>query len=107
MTYYDPNGWQHLKRELLTRWREINESDLLKVQNEKRSLIDLLEKKVGLKIDDASRYVEEMASRFHIYEEPKEEAVPVDKEKKEKVFELRPKKPANKDLKPKDDFHSG
>ncbi len=106
MKYKDPRGWLELKKEILSRWHEITENDILKVRNERQSIIELLEKNVGLKIDEAARYFEEMASRFHLYEEPKDEKQPMDKDKKESPRELTPKIPADRDLKPKDDFHS-
>lgn len=101
------NGWHDLKREIISRWQEITENDILRIKNERRSIIDLLEKKVGMKFEEASQFFEEMAERFHLYDEPKYHEAPTTKAKKEKVLELSPKRPSDKDLKPKDEFHGG
>ena len=60
-----------------------------------------------MKFDEASLYFEELASRFHLYDEPKVTNMPLDKDKKESTSELSPKQPSTLDMKPKDDFHVG
>lgn len=99
------NKWTELKRELMQRWNELSENDLEGTRGSPPSIVDLLEKKVGLAIDEASERFSEIASRYHIYDEPKDVSPSLSEEKKERVLELKPKKPANRDRKPKDDFH--
>lgn len=100
----DPHGWRDLKRELLSKWRELSENDLEKTKGNSRSIITLLEQKVGLAIDEASEKFAEIASHYHLYNEPQERPEKVPEEKKERVMELRPKPPANRDRKPKGDY---
>lgn len=100
------HGWTELKRELMEKWHELTENDLEKTRGNSESIVELLEKKVGMAIDDASEKFAEIASHYHLYDEPEEKPVKISKEKKEKVLELSPKKPANRDRKPKDDFRA-
>lgn len=98
------HAWKELKKELMQKWRELSENDLESTKGNAQSIVDLLERKVGLAIDEASEKFAEIASHYHLYDEPEEKPVKVEKEKKERVMELKPKAPANKDRKPKDDF---
>lgn len=107
MNHQLPSGWHELKQELLSRWHEINENDLYRTRDERTSIIELLEKKVGMRFDEASLYFEGLASRFHLYDEPKFTKMPLDKDKKESTKEMTPQSPSNLDQKPKDDFHIG
>jgi hypothetical protein len=93
--------WTELKKELVTRWQELSENDLDSTQGESRSVIDLLEKKLGMAFEEASDKFSEMASRYQLYDEPEDEPADVIEEKRERVLELRPKAPANMDRKPK------
>ncbi|AHZ85112.1 hypothetical protein [Bdellovibrio bacteriovorus] len=97
-------GWQELKRELMQKWRELSENDLENTKGNAQSIVDLLERKVGMAIDEASEKFAEIASHYHLYDEPEEKPVKVAEEKKERVMELKPKAPANRDRKPKDDY---
>ncbi len=103
--YIPGNKWAELKKELLQRWNELSENEIEQTRGKVQSIVDLLENKLGLAMDEASEKFWEIASRYHIYEEPKEQQPTVSPEKKERILELKPKPPANKDRKPKDDFH--
>lgn len=105
-THLPGHRWTELKRELMEKWHELTETDLEKTRGNAQSIVDLLEKKVGMAIEDASEKFAEIASHYHLYEEPEEKPAKVSEEKKEKVLELKPKKPANRDRKPKDDFRA-
>lgn len=94
--------WQELKQELMEKWHELTESDLERTRGNVQSIVDLLENKVGMAIEEASERFEEIASRYHLYDEPEEKPPKMTEEKKERVLELKPKKPANRDRKPKD-----
>lgn len=101
MAIHPGQGWRDLKRELMSKWHELTENDLESTGGEKRSIIDLLERKVGMRIEDASEHFEEMAERYHLYDEPHEAPAKPTGEKTEKVLELSPKKPTrSKDVKP-------
>ncbi|WP_246845080.1 transcriptional regulator [Bdellovibrio sp. NC01] len=84
------HGWTDLKRELMSKWHELTENDIDSTQGSKASLMDLLERKIGMKIEDASERIEEMAERYHLYEEPEETQRELSKQKKERVLELSP-----------------
>ncbi|MGZ3774368.1 MAG: transcriptional regulator [Pseudobdellovibrionaceae bacterium] len=105
-TQLPPHKWADLKRDLMEKWHELTERDLEKTKGNYKSIVDLLEKKVGMAIEDASERFEEIASHYHLYDEPEEKPVKITKDKKERVFELKPKKPANRDRKPKNNFHA-
>lgn len=92
--------WTELKKDLAERWQELTERDLENTRGESRSVIELLENRLGLAFEEASHKFSEMASRYQLYDEP-EETDDIVEEKKERVLELRPKVPANKDRKPK------
>lgn len=98
--------WTELKRELMQRWHELSENDLEGTRGRAQSIVDLMEKKVGMAIDEASEKFAEIASHYHIYDEPQEKPPKLSPEKKERVLELKPKKPANRDRKPKDNFRA-
>lgn len=98
--------WTELKKELMEKWHELTEHDLERTKGNARSIIDLLEKKVGMAIEDASERFAEIASHYHLYDEPTEKPAKLSPEKKERVMELKPKKPANRDRKPKDNFRA-
>lgn len=101
-----PPQWTELKRELMEKWHELTERDLDSTRGHSESIIGLLERKIGLAIDEASEKFAEIASHYHLYDEPEEEKPILTAEKKERVLELKPKKPANRDRKPKDDFRA-
>ncbi|WP_373997796.1 transcriptional regulator [Bdellovibrio bacteriovorus] len=88
----------------MEKWHELKERDLEETRGNAQSIVDLLEKKVGLAMDEASEKFAEIASHYHLYDEPEERPEDLTKDKKERVLELKPKKPANRDRKPKDDF---
>lgn len=98
--------WTELKRELMEKWHELTENDLEKTRGNAQSIADLLEKKVGLAIEEASEKLAEIASRYHLYDEPEEKPEKMTEEKKERVLELKPKKPANRDRKPRENFRA-
>lgn len=101
MAYIPGEPWRNLKKELITRWSELTEEDLEGTRGESRSVIELLENKLGMAFDEASQKFSEMASRYKLYDEPKE--APTDAtDKRERILELRPKAPARRDPKPKD-----
>ncbi len=93
--------WTDLKKELVNRWHELSENDLEKTQGNSESVIELLEKKLGLAFEEASEKFSEMASHYQLYDEPEEKPEDVIAEKRERVLELSPKAPANMDRKPK------
>jgi len=103
-THLPGHRWTELKKELMEKWHELTESDLERTRGNYKSIVDLLEKKVGSSIEDASEKFAEIASHYHLYDEPEEKPPEAPQEKKERVLELKPKKPANRDRKPKDDF---
>lgn len=105
-THIPPHKWVELKRELMEKWQELTERDLEKTKGNYQSIVDLLEKKVGMAIEDASERFSEIASHYHLFDEPEERALNIPKEKKERILELNPKKPANRDRKPKNNFHA-
>ncbi|MDG0816010.1 transcriptional regulator [Bdellovibrio svalbardensis] len=102
MTNLPGNGWRDLKRELMSKWHELTEHEIEKTKGEPFSLAELLERKVGMKIEEASEHVQEMAERFHLYDEPKEAKAEPLKEKKERVLELSPKGSPEPEEKPWD-----
>lgn len=95
------HGWKDLKQELMEKWHELTENDLEKTRGNYRSIVDLLEKKVGMRIEEASEKFEKIASHYHLYDEPEEEPDNATKPKSERVLELNPKKETPPDLKPK------
>lgn len=105
-THIPGNKWREVKQELLTRWQELNEKDVDRTRGNVQSIVDLLENKVGMAIEDASERFAEIASRYHLYDEPEEAPHDMSKEKRERILELNPKKPANRDRKPKDAFRA-
>lgn len=104
MTNLPSHGWRDLKRELMSRWHELTEHEIESTKGERVSLAELLERKVGMKIEEASERIEEMAERFHLYDEPKETKPEATKDKKERILELTPQPPKDQSLKPKDHF---
>lgn len=102
---HDPK-WTDLKRELMQKWHELSEHELDSTRGRAQSIVDLIEKKVGLAFDEASEKFLEIASHYHLYDEPQELPPKITEEKKERILELRPKKPANRDRKPKEDFRA-
>ncbi len=105
MTNLPGHGWRDLKQELMSKWHELTEHELEKTKGERMSLAELLEKKVGMKIEEASERVEEMAERFHLYDEPKDTPAEILKQKKERVLELGPENPPPRNNeKPLDDL---
>ncbi|HEX7673206.1 MAG TPA: transcriptional regulator [Bdellovibrio sp.] len=96
------HGWRDFKKELMEKWHELTENDIERTGGERRSLMDLLERKVGMKIEDASEHIEQMAERYHLYDEPEEsKADIVRKENEERVLEINPKAPKERNFKPK------
>lgn len=105
MTNLPGHGWKALKQELMTKWHELTEHEIESTHGERRSLAELLEQKVGLKIEEASERIEEMAERFNLYDEPKERPAEIAKEKKERVLNVNPKaSPKASDFKSKKPF---
>lgn len=97
------HNWQELKRELMERWNELTEHDLDRTLGNKNSIISLIEKKVGLAMDEASEKFAEMASHYRLYNEPEEEEPPKPAEpRKEKIWEVNPPHKEDKDTKPRD-----
>lgn len=87
------HGWQEIKRELMNRWKELTDHELEQTKGNERSIAELLEKKVGLAIDDASERYAEIASRYRLFEEPKQREPVPQEEKPPRILELRPRKP--------------
>ena len=96
-----PTKWEELKRELMTKWHELTDNDLEKTRGESRSIVDLIEKKVGVAFDEASERFQEIASRYHLYDEPKDEESFMTHETPKRIMELQPRKPGDGDPKPK------
>ncbi len=105
-THIPGNKWREVKQELLSKWHELTERDVDRTRGNVQSIVDLLENKVGMAIEDASERFSEIASRYHLYDEPEEVPEDTVEKKKERVLELKPKKPANRDRKPKDAFRA-
>lgn len=103
MASFQSPSWTELKKELMQKWHQLTEHEIDHTRGDRRSLADLLERKVGLAIEEASEKVAEMASHYHLYDEPEEnvKVKELEEEKHERVLELMPKAPANKDRKPK------
>ncbi|MBO9667445.1 MAG: transcriptional regulator [Bdellovibrio sp.] len=85
----------------MEKWHELTENDLDSTGGKSSSIVDLLERKVGMRIEDASEKFAEIASHYHLYEEPEEETPPPPEDKKERVMELTPKKETPPDILPK------
>lgn len=101
MAFIPGDKWRDLKKDLISQWSDLTENDLESTRGESRSVIELLENKLGMAFEEASERFEEVASRYKLYDEP--EDVPEElEEKKQRILELRPKAPANRDRKPKD-----
>ncbi|WII73647.1 transcriptional regulator [Bdellovibrio sp. 22V] len=100
-THLSGPKWTELKKDLMQKWHELTENDLEQTKGRSESIADLLERKVGLAIEEASEKVAEIASHYHLYDEPEEKPAKVSQEKKERVMELKPKKPARRDVNPK------
>ena len=96
-------SWTDLKKELMQRWHQLTEHEIDGTRGDRRSLADLLEKKVGLAIEEASEKIAEMASHYRLYDEPEEHThvQELEEEKHERVLELMPKEPSDKDPKPR------
>jgi hypothetical protein len=103
-THLPGHGWQDFKHELMNKWHELTEHELESTHGNVKSIADLLEKKVGAPIERVSERLEEMASHYHLYDEPEEKTMAVPKDQSEKVMELSPKIPSDIDPKPKDNF---
>jgi hypothetical protein len=102
MAHLPGHAWQDLKKELMEKWHELTENDLDSTRGNTHSIVDLLEKKVGMRIEEASERFAEIASHYHLYDEPEEEESSPDKAKDERVFELSPEKPTQRpDVLPK------
>ncbi|MEK2688154.1 transcriptional regulator [Bdellovibrio sp. GT3] len=86
----------------MEKWHELTESELESTRGNSNRIVDLLEKKVGMRIEDASERFAEIASRYHLYDEPEETTPTPDKEKEERIMELSPKDPDTRpDITPK------
>ncbi|UYL09504.1 transcriptional regulator [Bdellovibrio sp. SKB1291214] len=102
MAHLPGHAWQDLKKELMEKWHELTENDLDSTRGNTHSILDLIERKVGMKIEEASERFAEIASHYHLYDEPEDEEVSPDNSKDEHVMELTPKKPtARPDVLPK------
>jgi hypothetical protein len=99
-------SWRDLKKELMQRWHQLTEHEIDNTRGDRRSLADLLEKKVGFRIEEASEKIAEMASHYHLYDEPEEytKVEELEEDKPERILELSPKEPADKDPKPRNPF---
>lgn len=86
-------SWQEIKKELMNRWKELTDHELEQTKGNERSIAELLEKKVGLAIDDASQRYAEIASRYKLFDEPKQQEPVPQEEKPPRILELRPRKP--------------
>lgn len=86
-------SWQEIKKEMMNRWKELTDHELEQTKGNERSIAELLEKKVGLAIDDASERYAEIASRYKLFDEPKQQEPLTPEEKPARVLELRPRKP--------------
>jgi hypothetical protein len=96
--------WQDLKKELMEKWHELEEHELDQTRGNINSVVDLMEKKLGLAFEEASRKMSEMTSHYHLYDEPEEsEPTPEKKSTEEKILELKPEiKPKDRPSKPPD-----
>ncbi|WP_413293299.1 transcriptional regulator [Bdellovibrio sp. HCB185ZH] len=102
MTHLPGHAWQDLKKELMEKWHELTENDLDSTRGNTHSIVDLLERKVGMRIEEASERFAEIASHYHLYEEPEEEDQAPVEPKEERTMELSPKTPSSRpDVLPK------
>ncbi|WP_413575095.1 transcriptional regulator [Bdellovibrio sp. HCB290] len=79
----------------MEKWHELTENDLDSTRGNSNRIVNLLEKKVGMRIEEASEKFAEIASHYHLYDEPEETGSAPDESKEERVFELKPKNPDN------------
>ena len=100
----DSSSWKELKRELMAKWYELTENDLESTRGNSTSIVKLLEEKVGLAIEEANEKFAEIASRYHLHDEPEESEHPLKRNDSEEVMELRPKSPAGRKEVPRDDW---
>lgn len=84
MTAIPGHFWKNLKQELTLWWHE-------RSSMESRSLMEILERRIGARIENISEHIEQIAERYHLYDEPHEKAAEVVKKRQEKIFELNPK----------------
>ncbi|WP_413557769.1 transcriptional regulator [Bdellovibrio sp. HCB209] len=101
MANFPGNAWQDLKKELMEKWHELTENDLDSTRGNSNSIVDLLEKKVGMRIEEASERFAEIASRYHLYDEPEDEKPTAIKPEQERVMELKPDRTNRPDINPK------
>lgn len=104
MGHLSGHTWKELKRELMSRWSELTENDLESTRGNSNSIIELLENKVGLAIDEASEKFAEIASHYHLYDEPEESESHTVRDKTERVMELKPRSPSGRKEVPRNDF---
>jgi len=100
MVHLGSHGWKDVKKELMQKWHELTENDLDKTRGERRSLMDLLERKIGMPIEEASEHIEQIAERYHLFEEPHEAPTPTPRNPEEKIFELSPQQTEARKIRP-------
>lgn len=101
MANFPGNAWQDLKKELMEKWHELTENELDSTRGNTHGILDLLEKKVGMRIEEASERFAEIASHYHLYDEPEERKATPIKPEGERVMELKPDRSNRPDVNPK------
>ncbi|MNT55865.1 hypothetical protein D3C72_1931340 [compost metagenome] len=89
----------------MEKWHELSEHELDQTHGNVNSILDLMEKKLGLAFEEASRKMSEMTSHYHLYDEPEEDETEVENRKpiKERILEINPgKQPKDRPVKPRD-----
>ena len=98
--------WALLKKTLLETWSELTESELESTHRNPQEIINLLKFRLCLALEEASLKLSQIIENLRIFEAPHETSPLLPRSKKEAVKKNTPQKPANRDRKPKDDFHA-
>ena len=62
--------WKSFKKDVMDHWQGLTDDDIEKTQGNKASLLSLIEKKLGLEMNQVSGKMDEMTSHYHLYDEP-------------------------------------
>lgn len=62
--------WKSFKKDMMEHWKGLTDEDIEKTQGNKESLLGLLERKLGLELNQVSGKMDEMTSHYHLYDEP-------------------------------------
>ena len=62
--------WQSFKQEMMDYWKGLTDEDIEKTHGDKKSMLNLLEDKLGLELNQVSKKMDIMTSHYHLYDEP-------------------------------------